>query len=81
MPGRILGITLLLISLPALQGVAAPGADSHTFPETGHTVSGGFWTYWQGHGGLAQQGYPISEELQEVSDLNGHTYTVPNLAT
>src|SRR5207302_7511108 len=55
---------------------AAPTPDSHTFPETGHSVSGVFWTYWQQHGGLAQQGYPISEEMQEVSDLNGQTYTV-----
>jgi len=50
--------------------------ESHTFPETGHTVRGIFWQYWQGHGGLTQQGYPISEEMQEKSDLNGQTYTV-----
>jgi hypothetical protein len=54
----------------------AQGTDSHTFPETGQTVKGLFWKYWQEHGGLAQQGYPISAEMQEKSDLNGKTYTV-----
>jgi hypothetical protein len=47
-----------------------------TFPQTGHKVCGRFLTYWQSHGGLAQQGYPLSEEFQETSDLNGLPYTV-----
>src|SRR3954453_21542659 len=51
-------------------------AGSVTFPETGKTAGGLFLTYWQQHGGLAQQGYPISEEFQEKSDLDGKTYTV-----
>lgn len=51
-------------------------ANCQTFPETGKTVCGGFLTYWKTHGGLAQQGYPISNELQEKSDLNGQTYTM-----
>ena len=46
------------------------------FPETGHNVGGKFLSYWQSHGGLAQQGYPISEEFTEVSDLDGKSYTV-----
>ncbi len=50
--------------------------DSRTFPETGHTVSGKFLKYWQEHGGLAQQGFPISEEFQETNDTDGKTYTV-----
>lgn len=49
---------------------------SLTFPETGKTVRGRFLQYWQEHGGLAQQGYPISDEMQEKSDLDGKTYTV-----
>jgi hypothetical protein len=32
--------------------------------------------YWQQHGGVAQQGFPISDEFREVSDLNGQPYTV-----
>jgi polysaccharide biosynthesis protein PslG len=47
-----------------------------TFPETGKTVRGRFLAYWQSHGGLAQQGYPISEEMQEKSDTDGKVYTV-----
>ncbi len=46
------------------------------FPETGHTVGGAFRQYWVQHGGLAQQGYPISEEFSEVSNLDGRPYTV-----
>ncbi len=46
------------------------------FAETGRTVGGKFLRYWNEHGGLAQQGFPISEEFTEVSGLNGKTYTV-----
>ena len=35
-----------------------------------------FRAYWESHGGLAQQGYPISDEFTEVSALNGKPYTV-----
>src|SRR5205085_7420414 len=54
----------------------AQGATSRVFPETGKTVHGRFLEYWDGHGGLAQQGFPISEEMQERSDTDGKTYTV-----
>ncbi len=46
------------------------------FPQTNKRVGGKFLAYWNTHGGLPQQGYPISEEFQEKSDLNGQTYTV-----
>jgi hypothetical protein len=46
------------------------------FPETGHTIGGTFRTYWESHGGLAQQGFPLTEEFQEQSTLDGQTYTV-----
>jgi hypothetical protein len=46
------------------------------FPETKQSVCGRFLNYWQNHGGLAQQGFPISGEFQEKSDLNGQIYTV-----
>jgi hypothetical protein len=35
-----------------------------------------FFDYWDAHGGLPQQGYPISPVMGEVSDLDGKTYTV-----
>ncbi len=68
-------VLLLTLITPALMFTPAAG-DSRSFPETGHTVAGRFLAYWQANGGLAQQGYPISEQLQEVSDLDGKTYTV-----
>ena len=49
---------------------------SQLFPETGKRVGGRFLEYWQQNGGLAQQGYPISEEFMEVSDLDGKPYLV-----
>lgn len=53
-----------------------PGSNSRTFPETGKTVNGLFLDYWDAHGGLAQQGYPISNVMGETSDLDGKAYTV-----
>jgi hypothetical protein len=67
-------LTTVLQPLAYLQGFAQGGCQ--TFPQTGKTVCGKFLTYWQTHGGLAQQGYPISSQFTEVSDLNGLPYTV-----
>src|SRR4051812_1152725 len=66
-----------MLAMPATgtHAVLAQG-NSQTFPETGKTVSGSFLTYWTNHGGLAQQGFPITEQIQEVSDTDGKTYTV-----
>lgn len=57
---------------------AAPHAqgDCWTFPATGKTACGKFLAYWDAHGGLAQQGYPLSGEFREVSPVDGKTYTV-----
>ena len=63
-------------AVPTYPPTPLPGSGSHRFPETGKTVSGLFLDYWTGHGGLAQQGYPISEPFGERSDLNGQVYTV-----
>jgi hypothetical protein len=46
------------------------------FPQTGKRLGGSFLLYWKQYGGLMQQGYPISDEVQEKSDLDGNTYTV-----
>jgi hypothetical protein len=45
------------------------------FPQTGHTLSKQFLTYWQKTGGLAVYGYPISEEVTEKAP-DGRSYTV-----
>ncbi|HUS16719.1 MAG TPA: substrate-binding domain-containing protein [Chloroflexia bacterium] len=67
---------LLLAALLPTGGSTLAQTQSQTFPQTGKTVSGKFLTYWRDHGGLAQQGYPISGEMQEKSDTDGKTYTV-----
>ncbi len=50
--------------------------DCRTFTQTGHQACGAFLQYWQDHGGLAQQGYPISDVMSEVSATDGKTYQV-----
>ncbi len=45
---------------------AAPIAGQAYFPETGHNVGGRFLEYWQANGGLAQFGYPLTEEFRGV---------------
>jgi ABC-type glycerol-3-phosphate transport system substrate-binding protein len=75
MAGAVAGLTALSL----MGGAIAPAQaadDPHLFKETDHSAGGAFLQYWQGHGGLAQQGYPISDEFTEVSDLNGKPYTV-----
>jgi hypothetical protein len=74
---RIVAGLALLLTLGASHAPAfAQGTDCQTFSETGHTVCGRFLQYWRDHGGLAQQGFPLSGAFQEVSDTDGKTYTV-----
>jgi hypothetical protein len=67
---------LVIITSGSYTGATVAQNASQYFPETGHTVKGRFLTYWKSHGGLAQQGYPLSEEFQETSDLDHKLYTV-----
>ncbi len=59
-----------------LQLDAYAQANCQRFDQTGHTLCGRFLQYWQQHGGLAQQGYPVSEPFSEMSDTDGKLYTV-----
>lgn len=45
------------------------------FVETGYCVGPHFSTYWEAKGGLALNGYPISDERAEVIE-DGEAYTV-----
>ncbi|MFL5731688.1 MAG: Kelch repeat-containing protein [Chloroflexia bacterium] len=74
-------ILLALVVSSSFTAGAAPAAQgaSRLYPETGKTLQGRFLQYWDTHGGLAQQGYPISEELRDVSDTDGKAYTVQYL--
>src|SRR5437588_270606 len=79
----------IVIALLALLGAGASGAAAtsatalapappgpRTFPQTGQTVSGQFRAYWEQHGGMAQQGFPISDEFVETSTLDNKPYRV-----
>jgi DNA-binding beta-propeller fold protein YncE len=63
-------------SIDSFDIVLVPDPSCRWFAETGQALCGTFLDYWNAHGGLAQQGYPISDEFTEVSDLNGKPYRV-----
>jgi hypothetical protein len=66
----------LLTLLPVTPLVSMAQTSTRTFTETGKTVQGKFLHYWEQHGGLAQQGYPVSEEMEEKNDADGKVYNV-----
>ena len=71
----LVALALLASVLPAAPAAVAQ-ADSRTFTETGKTVQGKFLAYWNAHGGLSQIGLPVSDEMRDVSNTDGKTYTV-----
>lgn len=64
------------LTAPIAPPIPLPGSGSRLFSETGKAVGGIFLEYWLKNGGLPQQGYPISDVIGEVSDLNSKPYTV-----
>ena len=58
---------------PAAPTAARPGMTY--FDVTGHNVGPRFSAYWQANGGLAQFGYPLTEEFTETLE-DGQPYTV-----
>ncbi|HYP18507.1 MAG TPA: hypothetical protein VEY08_00415 [Chloroflexia bacterium] len=74
--GVAVAMLLLSVMAPHAPRNAAAQEDCQAFAETSRTVCGKFLAYWKEHGGLAQQGYPISQPFQEKSDVDGKTYTV-----
>lgn len=76
-------LAALSLVLAAVLGGAAlgpPGAaaadDCRDFPQTGYQVCGTFLAYWDDHGGLPQQGYPVSPLFTETSTADGKPYQV-----
>jgi hypothetical protein len=55
---------------------AQAGTDCQIFAETGKSVCGWMLQYWNDHGGLRQQGFPISDQFQEASEIDGKIYPV-----
>lgn len=52
-------------SVYAVTNNSINNTDCQFFPQTQFSVCGRFLDYWYRHGGLAQQGYPISSEISE----------------
>ena len=78
-------VLLSLLGVAEYQRKYAPGAPGEAvsstsggrvFPETGKQVGCAFLDYWNTHGGLAQFGYPISNEFIEISAQDGRPYRV-----
>ena len=53
----------------------APAPPRRCFAETGQCVQGRFLAYWEAHGGLALNGYPLGEETSQTLE-NGQTLIV-----
>jgi hypothetical protein len=62
--------------LPSLLLSAGSEENSTVFPQTDKTLAGKFLDYWEQNGSVTRFGYPISEQLQEPSDLDGKIYAV-----
>ncbi|MBO9316871.1 MAG: S8 family serine peptidase, partial [Chloroflexus sp.] len=73
--GCPLGTSVERSSFDPFARVAVPTDGRRYFPETGHTLGGGFRTYWEQNGGLPIFGFPISEEFTEISS-DGRPVTV-----
>ncbi|MEO6457060.1 MAG: cupredoxin family copper-binding protein [Chloroflexia bacterium] len=78
-----IGLLLVIMASPQINTASTANAGmtlalggSRIFSQTGKTIRGEFLSYWDRNGGLAQQGYPISEELQEKSEIDGKAYTM-----
>ncbi len=67
---------LLLGQLPGLTGAqAATRAEQQCFSETNQCLAEPFLTYWREHGGLAINGYPITNAFIQTLE-NGKEFTV-----
>jgi hypothetical protein len=56
--------------------ISTPGETCRAFGATGKRACGRFLEYWIANGGLAQQGYPITDEFTETNPSDGKRYTV-----
>ena len=67
---------LALAGMAGLTQFRPRPAGAEGFTLNGFAVEEPFATYWRDHGGLAQQGLPISNRFPERSTVNGQTYQV-----
>lgn len=66
---------ILLVGQGSAALYSTASADHACFPETGKCIAGPFLAYWRTHGGLAINGYPLSDEQVEILE-DGQAYTV-----
>jgi N-acetylmuramoyl-L-alanine amidase len=57
------------------QGSHPAASHARYFPETGHSIAGGFRAYWEQFGGLPIFGYPLTGEITEPCE-DGQVRTV-----
>ncbi len=69
----LLGSEQFLVKYPGGRP-AVPTTGVNCFQQTGRCVDDRFFAYWQLHGGLTQQGLPISEPFDEINPTDGKTY-------
>ncbi len=60
---------------PTAELYTPPAGSVACFAETGRCVSGRFLDYWVANGGLARNGYPLTDERRELLE-DGNEYTV-----
>ena len=78
----LLVLALVAVPFPSTAGMASPLAQQGCVPFPANLTGiykrlcGRFANYWNLHGGLAQQGYPLTPEVMEVNQQDGKIYTV-----
>ncbi len=71
----LLGLALLGAGSPLPSTASAQSAAAcSTFPQTGKTVCGRFLEYWEANGGLAQQGFALTNEFIEINPTDNKPY-------
>jgi hypothetical protein len=71
----VLGQVYVLDSVNGAETYDATTANSRCYAETGRCMHGAFLDYWDAHGGLAINGYPLSEPFAEQLE-DGEVYLV-----
>ena len=59
----IIGAIFILASCQGQLVSSADSGETHYFIETGHTVQGDFWRFFNTYGGVDSLGYPLTEEI------------------
>ena len=62
-----MGLLLVLLTASSIPAASAQ-SDARYFGETSHYLRGAFRYFWDSHGGLANFGFPITEEYIRKSD-------------